>query len=178
MSALTCIAQLETVAKYFAKKNLVIPFASLNTAPDEYAYRYQDKVEDHQRKLPVSAYNSESGYYRSRSASTPAKYAVKGGVAPREGTRGQEERREDYLQDSGGGYAPDSAESTDADTMYDSQVSHIHLHSHLIHVTRYIASAIVLASQVESVVFKLNVVISQYLHAVDLYGLTCTTGSC
>ncbi len=50
-------------------------------------------------------------------------YAVKGGVAPREPTREQEERREDYLQDSGGGYAPDSAESTDADTMYDSQVS-------------------------------------------------------
>ncbi len=98
-----------------------LPLASV---PDGYPvtrYHYhEDKVEDHQRKQPASAYSSsEPGYYRSRSASTPAKYAVKGGVAPREGT---EEQRGDYMQDSGGGYAPDSAESTDADNMYDSQV--------------------------------------------------------
>ena len=86
-------------------------------------YHYQDdKVEDHQRNQPTSAYtSSEPGYYRSRSASTPARYAVKGGVTPREGRT--EEQQVDYLQDSGGGYAPDSAESTDADNMYDSQVS-------------------------------------------------------
>ncbi len=37
----------------------------------------------------------------------------------------------DYLQDSGGGYAPDSAESTDADNMYDSQVSSLFSNEYL-----------------------------------------------
>ena len=86
---------------------------------------YQDKVEDHVRTVPANAYSAKpNSYYRTRSASTPGKYAVKGGVVPREypEVRGPGEHRGDYLQDSGGGYAPDSADSTDADMMYDSQV--------------------------------------------------------
>ena len=94
-------------------------------------YLYQDNVEDQNyssRKIPSTAYTAESAYYRTRSASTPTKYSVKGNGIPREREsgrereRGKEERGRDYLQDSGGGYAPDSAESTDADA-YDMKVS-------------------------------------------------------
>lgn len=97
-------------------------------------YLYQDNVEDQNyssRNIPSTAYTAKSAYYRTRSATTPAKYSVKGNGIPRdyqereggrERERVKEDRGRDYLQDSGGGYAPDSAESTDADA-YDMKVS-------------------------------------------------------
>lgn len=109
-------------------------------APGSYhmnPYLYRDNVEDQNyssRNIPSTAYTAESAYYRTRSTSTPNKYSVKGSSVPRdfqereggrERERGPEESGRDYLQDSGGGYAPDSAESTDADT-YDMKVGFLH----------------------------------------------------